>query len=180
MQYRDAINTRFLASLTHYHVIAYMVDKQESDQDLPASKYEEARSFLGKLDPSLPGFLAAYTMRDDSILPSSVFDLESKNLLQPVKFWQYVAMCVQIEGAKKFFGLMARLSVCPSSSAGLERVFSSFGLVHNKLRNRLTNARVEKLVKVYVNLREKNSKGEHTDNIEYVESLIEEALEVEN
>ena len=89
-------------------------------------------------------------------------------------------MCVQIEGAKKFFGLMARLSVCPSSSAGLKRVFSSFGLVHNKLRNRLTNARVEKLVKVYVNLREKNSKGEHTDNIEYVESLIEEALEVEN
>ena len=118
-------------------------------------------------------------MRDDSVLPASVFNVGSKNLLQPVKFWQHVIKCVQNEGAKKFFGLMARLSVCPSSSAGLERVFSSFGLVHTKLRNRLTNVKVAKLVKVYVNLRERNTNGELTDNLEYVESLIEEALEVE-
>ena len=105
----DGINKWFLESLTPYHVIAYMVGKNESDEDLLSKMYEEARSFIATINPTLPGFLAAY---------------------------------------QTFCKLMARLLTCPSSSAGLERVFSSFGLVLTKLRNRLSNKHVENLVGV--------------------------------
>ena len=158
-----------------------MVGKQESDQDLPTAKYEEARSFIGTINPILPGFLAAYTLEDDVACPSSVFNPEVKRVLEPVMHWQYAAkLCDELPGAKAFCELMAKLSTCPSSSAGLECVFSSFGVVHNKLRNRLSNARLEKLVKVYVNLRWQNQGQENTDNIDYVYSLMEEALEIED
>jgi hAT family C-terminal dimerisation region len=38
-----------------------------------------------------------------------------------------------------------------ASSASSERVWSAFGFIHSKLRNRLTTTRVEKLISIYVN-----------------------------
>ena len=63
----------------------------------------------------------------------------------------------------------------PPSSAGLERIFSSFGLVHTKLRNRLGNERVSKLVKVYAAIRDSNSSSSSSssssDNLDIIEEL---------
>ena len=63
---------------------------------------------------------------------------------------------------------MSDIFTCPASSAGLERTFSRYGLIHTKLRNRLSNERCRKLVKVYRNLRDKNADKE--DNFEIVSS----------
>ncbi|KAG5668743.1 hypothetical protein PVAND_016670 [Polypedilum vanderplanki] len=38
-----------------------------------------------------------------------------------------------------------------ASSAAAERVWSSFGFIHTKLRNRLSSNRVDKLISIYVN-----------------------------
>ena len=96
-----------------------MVCKQESDQDLPTAKYEEVRSFIGTINPTLPGFLAAYTMEDDVAFPSSVFNPEVKRVLKPVMYWQYASkLCDELPGAKAFCELMANLSTCPSRSTG--------------------------------------------------------------
>ena len=46
--------------------------------------------------------------------------------------------------------------------SGLERTFSAFGLIHSKLRNRLSNERVMKLVRVYCHLRD--TEGTDLDN----------------
>ena len=54
------------------------------------------------------------------------------------------------------------------SFKGLERAFSAFGLVHTKLRNRLGNERVMKLVKTYCHLRDKES--DDVDNFKLLES----------
>ena len=61
---------------------------------------------------------------------------------------------------------MNKINVCPPSSAGLERLFSSFGLVHTKLRNRLGNERVARLVKVYASIRDGNYSGDNLDIID--------------
>lgn len=45
-----------------------------------------------------------------------------------------------------------KLHSCPGSSAGLERVFSTYGHIWTKLRNNLGPDKVEKLVKVYRHL----------------------------
>ena len=54
---------------------------------------------------------------------------------------------------------------------GLERAFSSFGLIHNKLRNRLKNDRVLKLVRTYCYLRDK--KDGDDDDLADIESVHE-------
>jgi hypothetical protein len=54
---------------------------------------------------------------------------------------------------KNFLQLMMQLHNAPCSSASIERVFSSFGLVQSKLRNRLGVERATKLVFCYRMLR---------------------------
>ena len=49
--------------------------------------------------------------------------------------------------------VMIHVFSSPASSASVERVFSSFGLVHTKLRNRLGVERAAKLVFCYRMLR---------------------------
>ncbi len=46
----------------------------------------------------------------------------------------------------------------PVSSASCERTFSSWSFIHNKLRTRLDDARVIKLVYVYVNMQQLDNK----------------------
>lgn len=50
-----------------------------------------------------------------------------------------------------------KLLSIPASSAQLERVFSNWSYVHNKLRNRLSAERSKKLVKVYYSLKMQDS-----------------------
>ena len=57
----------------------------------------------------------------------------------------------------RFFG---SLLSCPPSSASIERLFSTFGIVWTKLRNRLGNEKAGKLVKVHRYLRQQSSKAE--------------------
>lgn len=61
----------------------------------------------------------------------------------------------KIESAQfsEFCNYMVNLFSCPSSSASLERIFSTYGLVWSKLRNRLGAEKAEKLVKVYRSLK---------------------------
>lgn len=51
----------------------------------------------------------------------------------------------------------------PPSSASLERIFSTFGLIWNKLRNRLGHEKAAKLVKVHRFLNLKTPLAELTE-----------------
>ena len=44
---------------------------------------------------------------------------------------------------------MLRISACPPKSAGVERLFSSASLTHTKVRNRLSNERLHKLILIH-------------------------------
>ena len=52
-----------------------------------------------------------------------------------------------------FLDLMLQLHSASASSASIERIFSSFGLIHNKVRNRLVVEKATKLVFCYRMLR---------------------------
>ncbi len=49
----------------------------------------------------------------------------------------------------EIFNIIEALMIAKASSAGVERVFSSFGLVQSKLRNRLGNEKAGKLVYLF-------------------------------
>ena len=87
-----------------------MDGKKESDEDLPSKMYEEARSFIASIDPTVPGFLAAYQMEDEDTFPVSVFNQEIKKVLQPVKYWQFAAkQCAEKQGAQTFCNVPFKL-----------------------------------------------------------------------
>ena len=110
----------------------------------------------------------------------SVFDEHTKLVLSPTRYWQYAASRCQLPDAKKFCLFMRDIFSCPSSSAGLERLFSSFGLVHTKWQNRLGNEKVAKLVKVYCHLRDKNNEQSMVDSVDDIEFLSSESVDEED
>ena len=68
-----------------------------------------------------------------------------------------------LEPVQKFCSLMMSISSCPPSSAGIERLFSSAGLIQTKLRNRLSNECVTKLIHVYRHFGWKEPKDKEDD-----------------
>ena len=82
--------------------------------------------------------------------------------MDPINYWRHVKKNTLMEPLRRFCDMAVRLLSCPPSSAGLERTFSAFGLIHSKLRNRLSNERVMKLVRVYCHLRD--TEGTDLDN----------------
>ena len=67
---------------------------------------------------------------------------------KPLKWWGLVAgrYPALSHVALKVFSI-------PATSAASERNWSAFGFIHSKLRNRLSNEQVEKIVYIYWNLR---------------------------
>ena len=150
-----------------------MIEKSDEDPDLDSDDYEEARLFLGQLDCEILEALIAYKSKDKKVFSASLLQITSNKTKDKRYYWQYLESSVTDQGAKKFCILMRRVLTCPASSAGLERLFSSFGLVHTKLRNRLGIEKVAKLVKVYTPMRDDNkSSGE--DNFDIVSADIDE------
>ena len=91
-------------------------------------------------------------IRDANTFPTSMMNptLMTRKL-GPLRFWRQInTYGDRMQNVPKGFGrLMESLQTIPCSSAGLERTFSSYSIILTKLRNRFSNPRVEKLVKVY-------------------------------
>jgi len=63
----------------------------------------------------------------------------------PLTWWKVAAKTIPIPLREQMIDLCSQLLSAVASTAGLERIFSSFGLVHSKLRNRLGNEKAAKL-----------------------------------
>jgi len=111
----------------------------------------------------LSGFLA-FKIKDPTVFPVSMF-LESVLDMyksKPGQWWN-VMKCRTTKGGKlplEFCSFFSALLSIPPSSASLERIFSTFGLIWNKLRNRLGHEKAAKLVKIHRFLNIKTPHGE--------------------
>ena len=162
---RQAISARANQALTNYHTLAYMLcPRNETYPQLPSAMYDEARNYLAENYPAHIAYMAAFEVQDTTLYPKSLFNSELRRVLTPTKYWQWARKVCTLKEAKDFCDFMENLYTCPASSAGLERIFSSFGLVHTKLRNRLSKERVIKLVKVYCTLRGEGGESPDLDN----------------
>jgi hypothetical protein len=70
----------------------------------------------------------------------------------------------------------------PHSSTACERTFSSLSFIHNKLRNRLGNGSVKKLLKVFINMNGMDKKRKRDSEEEVNEELsgVDFVMEVED
>ena len=112
-----------------------------------------ADEWISKFHPEyLAGFMA-FRIKDLDLFPKIMFSEQILNLYkqQPAKWWSVMEnRTVKANNLPSgFCNFFANLLTCPSSSASIERLFSIFGLVWTKLRNRLGIEKATKLVKIH-------------------------------
>lgn len=85
--------------------------------------------------------------------PASLFIDTVIKQFTPAKWWKILSTKVSTaQGSPlpvEFCEFVSNLQNVPVSSASIERIFSNFGFIWSKLRNRLGTEKVAKLAKVY-------------------------------
>ena len=139
-----------------YHpimIVAYILDPQfleeSKNNEMESTGYTEFTKFVSKKfshEESVELFAELVNFRNKNLPYDNEIIWESANILNPSVWWQSWPNSKLQQLAVKVFSI-------PTSSAAAERNFSNFGFIHNKIRNRLKNDRVKKLVYIYGNLK---------------------------
>ncbi|GBC16120.2 zinc finger BED domain-containing protein 1-like [Rhizophagus irregularis DAOM 181602=DAOM 197198] len=139
-----------------YHPImitAYMLDPQflekSKNDEVESIGYVEFTTFVNKRfnqEEAVELFAELVNFRNKNSPYDNEIIWKSANILNSSLWWQSWP-------TSKLQQLAIKILSIPTSSAAAERNFSTFGFIHNKIRNRLKNERVKKLVYIYGNLR---------------------------
>ena len=145
----SAVEKRFKAAILPQHMLAYMMHPRYQGEHLTLDLVEVAKNWLVSRNPSfLPTAIAFQAQADP--FPSSFFQPAALDM-NVVTWW--VALNASMQLPEGFLALMLQLHSACASSASLERVFSNFGIIQSRLRNRLGLQKAAKLVFCYRMLR---------------------------
>lgn len=136
----ESMGMAFILNPANVHKSMVGTDKQDSVEQLMnyiSKVYEE--DDVAKCNNELFGFMRYFE--------NSGLGAQSKIFDKAEKYWVLFGHS-QYPLLKK---IASKLFNVPTSSASSERVWSIFSLVHSRIRNRLKNKKVEKLVYVYCN-----------------------------
>lgn len=128
-------------ALSPAHLAANMLDHRYCGKKLTEDQKHSAFNFLRSVDKELLP-LAMTFLAKKSPFPSFMFETEYIKV-EPIIWWDNIKLEQPIK--EKMSNLTNQLFTASPSTAGLERIFSSFGLVQSKLRNRLGNEKADKL-----------------------------------
>lgn len=151
------VMTRYQQAMTPAHFLAFMVNPKLPQEKLSSDEGEAALKFLqniyGATGISLMGSIIRLNAKTE---PFTGMFLEKTIIEQtePIDWW--VAMhnmkkCI----TEQELDIIKQLLGTAASSAGVERIFSAFNLVHSKIRNRLGTEKAAKLVFLLKNLNSK-------------------------
>lgn len=148
--YRKNVDKRFKQAMTPNHYLANLVHPIYKGRKLRPEHVTSAQELLHETKPELVPELLNY-MSETLPIPKVLQQESSINNTKPAVWWS----CVERSGVitKDFSQLARKLMVLPASSAAIERVFSNFGIIQTKLRNRLGVEKAAKLVLCYCFLR---------------------------
>ena len=143
------VQAGFREVVTPWHCLAYMLDNKakEDRPALPEDLEEIARDAVSEMGGGQLRAMASYEAEDATLYKAAVFRKDIK-AMPASNYWGYVGKVCTDSEVRQFADTMQRIVALPASSAGIERIFSQAGLVQSKLRNRLSVAKVGKLVKV--------------------------------
>lgn len=145
----DKIHKRFEECILPFHFAAYLLHPKYQGKALTPAQKEAAFVFIQERDPEFLATVISFEAHA-APFPQSYFSPGATSVA-PVSWWLAISRSAPLpEG---FIQLVTQLHTAIASSSSIERVFSSFGLVHSKLRNRLGNDKAAKLVFCYRMLR---------------------------
>jgi Protein of unknown function (DUF 659)/hAT family C-terminal dimerisation region len=137
--------SRFEMAMTAPHYLANLLDPRYRGLKLTQEQIHEALQYASAYHPDVMPAILKY--RAEAGPFHSYMFLE--NILKdvsPLQWWN--SLKGQGDLNPSVLGLVAQLFTAVASSAGLERLFSAFGLTHTKIRNRLGTAKAAKLVAI--------------------------------
>ena len=116
----------------------------------------KTEDLLSTMYPKMIPIYLSFLAQTDPF-PKLRFREEARQVSSTV-WWKSLA---RSKVSENFIEFAIRLASAPASSASIERIFSTFAHVHNKVRNRLSVDKAQKLVYCYRILR-----GNSTDDID--------------
>jgi len=145
--------------------VAYILHPTFRGAQLSDSQREEANQWIMAQHPEFLPLIAFDTQ--SAPFPQSFFSEAMLNQ-SPILWWNAVLKNSKVEVHHKFSSLAVCLLSAPASSVFIERIFSNFGYIHNKLRNRLGGQTAAKFVFCYRMLRGNYESEEDTHNDDHV------------
>lgn len=130
-------------AMTPFHYLANLLDHCYREQKLSQNQEEEALEYAAAYHPEAMPFIILYQAQSHHL--ENLFSTQSINNVNSVSWW-YHALRSSINDA--IFDLSMQLHTAVAVSAGIERLFFTFGLVYNKIYNRLEIEKVSKLVSI--------------------------------
>lgn len=130
---------------------AYLLDPKfsnsnESSRLRPDHEDDSAMKLIAFENPSFVATVLKFKARTPPFQDYlSVFARSSRTN----KFFNMVEV-TRKEDSRNFLDFVTNVFSCVTSSAGLERLFSSYGIVQSKLRNKLGVEKCAKLVRYYI------------------------------
>lgn len=160
--YEDCIKHRLEQALTPIHFIANMTDPALQGKRLTSQQESSAEQFIQNWNPAFEVPFKMFQIKDTDYYPESMFSQNVIDSVESKKWWKIMACKSEKNDLLNtdFCKFVEDLHSTTSTSASIERIFSTFGLVWSKLRNKLGCEKAKKLVKVYRCLK---SKGVETD-----------------
>lgn len=136
---------RMAANLTPDHHLAYLLTPKYHGELLTPGETDKVYEYVASLDSSFLPIVMKYQSHTSPFLPFRFLDSVTNDIqLQPVGWWKVIAGI-----DPQFLDYIIKLMTAINSSASIERVFSTFGFVHSKLRNRLGVEKAGKLVFIF-------------------------------
>lgn len=149
-QHKQTVNKRFKQAITTEHLVAYKLHPKYRGEKLTADQQEEVNNYLIQKDASFIESVISFQAKA-APFPPSFFTDNAINTV-PITWWKAVGSSGVNSDFVKF---TCQLLSAPASSASIERVFSNYSYIFNKIRNRLSIEKASKLVFCYRMMRGK-------------------------
>jgi len=114
---------------------------------------DNARLWFMKKDKDFLPILLAFQSEDTSFFSKLILDSNVTLNLHPISWWKTAHADNPTKVTKHFFQICETLLQLPSSTAGLERCFSTLGNIITDSRNRLKVEKAKKICFVNHSLR---------------------------
>lgn len=131
-------------ALTPAHFLADILDPQSAGKSLSPKEVDAAMDFVASNYPSLLPILVNYQAKAKPFM-DYMFTPTLVNSVAPLAWWKSLSERLD----DKALSIIYKILGASASSAGIERVFSTFGFIHSKIRNRLGTEKAGKLVFVF-------------------------------
>lgn len=142
------VNERYEQAITPYHIIAFMLSPScavKSQRQNILLKPEEKETAIKKCEEEFPELLVLLLRFYSKLSPYNgpIMSESVITSMTDIEWWTSIFSLVDVNTAQK--NAVTQLMTATASSAGIERIFSTFGLVHSDLRNRLGIEKAAKL-----------------------------------